>query len=196
MSVKQLRVLDAGCGRSGSKGIPEGAHVTGIDVDGELLAANDRLDERLVGDLQTHPLGSRFDLIICRDVLEHLPDPLAALANMAGALLPGGSLRISVPHVFAPKSLVAKATPHWFHIWFYRRVMGKEWAGRPGYPPFRCYLRWSLRPSKLTREARRLGLVVDSYDRYTGGGYANRGRVLRWLAQNADYELVLRRPAA
>jgi len=196
MGVTRLRVLDAGCGRSGSEGIPEGSHVTGLDVDGDLLAANGRLDERIVGDLQSHPLGSRFDLIICRDVLEHLPEPLAALVNMAGALLPGGALWISVPYVFAPKSLIAKATPHSFHVWFYRRVMGNESAGQPGYPPFRAYLRWSLRPNKLIREARQLGLVVDSYERSTGDVYANRGRVLRWLAQGAECEFVLRRPAA
>lgn len=43
------------------------------------------------------PLGGRFDTVICLNVLEHVADPVAALRNMAGALVPGGRLVLYVP---------------------------------------------------------------------------------------------------
>jgi len=38
-----------------------------------------------------------FDLIVCQNVLEHVADHAAAVAAMAGALLPGGRLAVLVP---------------------------------------------------------------------------------------------------
>ncbi len=39
----------------------------------------------------------RFDTVICLNVLEHVSDPVAALANVNSALVPGGRLVIYVP---------------------------------------------------------------------------------------------------
>jgi SAM-dependent methyltransferase len=39
-----------------------------------------------------------FSLVVCSEVLEHLPDDRTALAEMAGVLRPGGSLILTVPH--------------------------------------------------------------------------------------------------
>ena len=38
-----------------------------------------------------------FDKIICAEVLEHLPDDLSAMAELARVLRPGGLLAVSVP---------------------------------------------------------------------------------------------------
>jgi glycosyltransferase involved in cell wall biosynthesis len=38
-----------------------------------------------------------FDTVICLNVLEHVPDPLAALRNIHSALVPGGRLVLYVP---------------------------------------------------------------------------------------------------
>jgi 2-polyprenyl-3-methyl-5-hydroxy-6-metoxy-1,4-benzoquinol methylase len=42
-----------------------------------------------------------FDTVVCSQVLEHLPDPCAALKEMARVLSDGGFLILSVPHLSA-----------------------------------------------------------------------------------------------
>ncbi len=47
------------------------------------------------------PLRSgRFDLVICTQVLEYVPDPRVVIAEIYRVLKPGGSLLLSVPSIF------------------------------------------------------------------------------------------------
>jgi 2-polyprenyl-3-methyl-5-hydroxy-6-metoxy-1,4-benzoquinol methylase len=48
-------------------------------------------------DITNLPFESEFDVVGCFDVLEHIPDDLAALRNLKKALKPGGLLLVSVP---------------------------------------------------------------------------------------------------
>lgn len=157
-------VLNAGCGNYTDPRPPDlpFAWVVGLDIDADALAANHRLDERIVGDLETTLLDpGRFDVVICTDVLEHLNHPLAAVDNLIPALRPGGELRISIPSLASPKALVAKFTPHWFHVMVYRRIFRIAEAGQPGHPPFPVKLRWQMRPASLVRHLRARGFVVS-----------------------------------
>lgn len=54
-----------------------------------------------VGDLADMPQvpTARFDTVVCHQVLEHLPRPWLALAEMRRVLKPGGKLIVSVPHL-------------------------------------------------------------------------------------------------
>ncbi|MCB9850503.1 MAG: class I SAM-dependent methyltransferase [Phycisphaerales bacterium] len=53
------------------------------------------------------PAG-HFDLILCSEVIEHVPDSRAALANMARLLAPGGVLVLSTPQRFSTLELCCK----------------------------------------------------------------------------------------
>jgi SAM-dependent methyltransferase len=153
------RALDAGCGARLAVRLPEGVHLVGIDVSREALARNERLDEAIVGDLQEYPLPrEEFDAVVCWWVLEHLPRPERAVANMAGSLRPGGVLVVAVPRLWSLKGLVTRLTPHRFHVWAYRRLLGLEHAGHPGVGPYRTYLRRDIDPERLRRLAREHGL--------------------------------------
>jgi SAM-dependent methyltransferase len=98
------RVLDIGCG-AGSTGSllrprqPE--RLVGIEIDPEAAArAREVYDEVLVGSCEKllAAMDGEFDTILCYDVLEHLVDPWAALAQAHRLSAPGGRLHVSVPN--------------------------------------------------------------------------------------------------
>jgi SAM-dependent methyltransferase len=93
------RVYDFGCG-IGTDGLflaERGYDVTLVDVDGPAFHfAQHRFERRALRARfvdSTSPLpepDGMYDLAICFDVFEHLPDPLEAARRIAGALRPGG----------------------------------------------------------------------------------------------------------
>jgi SAM-dependent methyltransferase len=113
-------VLDAGCGVGyGAAQLAEVAEsVIGVDVDPESIAyARRRYDaenvEFLVADLAALPLAAGAVDIVCMfEVIEHLPDREAALAEVARVLRPEGAFFVSTPR--ADRTTHAPANP--FHL--------------------------------------------------------------------------------
>lgn len=204
---RPFRVLDAGCGRQ-LKYVEYGpdAHIVGLDVSSEALEANETVHEKVLGDLRTYPLQpASFDEIHCQDVLEHLPDPERAIANMAQALRPGGRIIVGVPNVVSRKGLLTKFTSHRLHVWAYRHVLRMADAGAPGRGPFPTYLRWCLRPTGWRKLAAANGLDVEAVRVYESDGlraFWERHRVAWALwraapfgdARRTECEVILRRP--
>lgn len=192
-SWRMRDVLDAGGGR-GSHDVNDGDYVTVIDNDAAALELNSRADRKILGDLETYPLpASSFDAIYCRDVLEHLPRPHRALENMAAALRPGGTLTLGLPNVLSRKSLIAKMTPHRFHIWAYRRIFGDRNAGRPGYGPYKTYLRLCLRKRALRRWAGGHGLTLVSSVGARGAAFEQRALLRLLVGGSTEYEFVFKK---
>jgi len=124
--------LDVGCG-AGLLCEPLarlGAEVTGVDAApanveaAALHAEGNGLDVRyMAGELATLGLGE-FDLVTCLEVLEHVADKPAFVAELAKHLAPGGLMVLSTPNrtpqsrlllVGAAEALgaVPKGTHHW-----------------------------------------------------------------------------------
>lgn len=49
-----------------------------------------------------------FDVVLCTEVVEHIPDSTVALANMHKLLKPGGTLVLSTPQPYCPLEIAAK----------------------------------------------------------------------------------------
>ncbi|MGH9124291.1 MAG: class I SAM-dependent methyltransferase [Acidimicrobiales bacterium] len=79
-----------------------------LDRAREQLAGNDQA-RFVVDDITRTDLPeASFDLILCTEVLEHIPDWRAALASMAALLTPGGTLVLSTPQPRSPLELMGK----------------------------------------------------------------------------------------
>jgi SAM-dependent methyltransferase len=135
------------------------AEVTVVDIDAEQLRNNDEAQRKILGDIQTQrfPRDS-FDLVICYNVIEHLPDVEAALDRFCEALKDGGLILIGAPNPQSLSGVVTRHTPHWFHVWYYRRIMGKKRAGQPGEPPFHTLFHPLVEPSRLIAAAEARGM--------------------------------------
>jgi 2-polyprenyl-6-hydroxyphenyl methylase/3-demethylubiquinone-9 3-methyltransferase len=100
------RALDVGCG-AGLLAEPLarlGAEVTGVDAAEENVAVarthaagSDLSIDYRSGELGTLGLG-RFDLVTAMEVLEHVADKAAFLAELAAHLAPGGLMVLSTPN--------------------------------------------------------------------------------------------------
>jgi SAM-dependent methyltransferase len=125
MPSKTRRVIELGCG-SGDGLFDvydvcsdiEGIHWFGLDLNYPQICAGQRrshfrVNERkmtpinfLTADLFRLPLaGESMDMVLCCEVVEHLPDPKIAFAEMARILKPGGYAFITTPN---PGNLVEK----------------------------------------------------------------------------------------
>ncbi|MEN3306623.1 MAG: hypothetical protein V7603_2825 [Micromonosporaceae bacterium] len=153
------RVLEAGAGKRTRFEVPDDAYVVGVDTDSVAMSHNHRLDERIVGDLSRYTPAAGFDVITCWYVLEHVPAPAELLDLFASWTAPGGLVVLAVPHLHSPKSLLTKLTPHRFHVWFRRRVLGYPRAGTPGHGPYPTTLRPAIAPAAMTGILAPRGLV-------------------------------------
>ncbi len=142
---ESIRVLEVGCGSSSFIKLNQNTYMVGIDISEKQLQRNDILNEKILGDIQTYDLPhSEFDLIVCWWVLEHLQYPEKALINCLASLKENGIIVVAVPNVYSIKGLITKYTPHQFHIWVYRYILGKTLAGIEDNPPFHTFLRFFI----------------------------------------------------
>lgn len=119
-------VLDLGCGEGrhvistyaeGDSSRPAGIHSVGVDLSlKDLQIAQQRFKDfspihhtnkqfsLAAGSALQLPFADHtFDKVLCSEVLEHIPDYQAALAEIYRILKPGGLLAISVPRYFPEK---------------------------------------------------------------------------------------------
>jgi len=109
--MKCDRILDVGPGYADfsriAAGVTGARSITFVDCDDAVLQFQARqcgeagIEAKLLSmNLESRTLGSipgRFGLILCQEVLEHLPDAGETLRALAGLLLYGGRIIVTVP---------------------------------------------------------------------------------------------------
>lgn len=122
------RILDAGAGELRNK--PLCAHLDYVSQDiGQYEGSGDKTGLQtgtwnarqvdILCDITNIPESeSSFDIILCSEVFEHLPEPLKALDEFARLLKPGGMLILTAPFAslvhFAPYHYATGFSRYWY----------------------------------------------------------------------------------
>lgn len=135
--------MEIGCGQGAFCGWLAGhgaMSVLGIDFSSAAVSAARASNEHPgvhfeVGDIQAIDCAdSSFDLVVCCETIEHVPDPRTALRELARVLRPGGKLMLSTPNYASLTGLHR----------VYRTATGRGWdeGGQP-----LCH--WTFHPRTL-----------------------------------------------
>jgi SAM-dependent methyltransferase len=82
----------------------------------------------IVSDITDIPVeDGSFDAVLCVEVLEHLPDPVAALRELSRVLKPGGTLLLT-----APFASLTHFAPYHFYSGF-NRYFYQQWLPEMGF---------------------------------------------------------------
>jgi SAM-dependent methyltransferase len=93
------RVLDAGAGTSPYRKLFTGFAYTSTDWANTPHPEGRQAD--VIAPIDDLPLESEsFDCVICTEVIEHVTDPVAALAELRRVLVPGGRAWVTAPFVW------------------------------------------------------------------------------------------------
>ena len=122
------KILDVGCGQNKFPG------AIGID-------ANPRSHADVIHDLGNFPYpfeSDQFDEIICRHVIEHVPDVLGFVNELHRITKPGGRLKIVTPHYSNPDWATDPTHRNHFNSYSFTCFMPSS--------PFPFYTQAELRP--------------------------------------------------
>jgi 2-polyprenyl-6-hydroxyphenyl methylase/3-demethylubiquinone-9 3-methyltransferase len=196
VALRGARVADVGCGGGLlSEALAKaGANVTAIDLAPEVIEVarlhlhetNASLSTPLIIDYRlcgSHELASAepaaFDAVCCMELIEHVPDPAALVADLAAMLKPGGKLFMSTLNR-TPASFVTA-------------IVGAEYVARllpRGTHDYRQF----LRPSELAALLRQSGLTLDEVSGIAYNPFNRKAWLTRHTAVN--YLVAASKPAA
>ena len=119
------RMLDVGCGAGATtaavRAVRDVTWAGGVEFVDEVAVEAERVCDRVWrGDAAVAPLEAEIapeslDLILCLDVLEHMPDPWTMVRRLSRLVAPKGRLIVSVPNIRNWKFMWRLATRGDFH---------------------------------------------------------------------------------
>ncbi len=187
-ALKGARVLDVGCGGGilSEALAVAGAAVTGIDLAPRVLdvarlhlhESGHQVDYREISvEALATEMPVAFDVVVCMELLEHVPDPGSTIAACAILLKPGGRLFLST----------LNRTP----LAFGAAIVGAEYAlnllprGTHHYAQF-------IRPSELASALRSAGLELEDLSGLAYNPLTRRARIAQ--STQVNYLACARKP--
>lgn len=180
--IRGREILDVGCGGGilSEALAKSGGHVTGIDLAPSALAAA-RAHQEVSGlsidyretsaETLALEMPERFDVIVCMELLEHVPDPGSVLAACQRLARPGGDIFLStISRTWLARLMV---------IFIAEYVLGIVEKGTHHYHKF-------IRPRELEKRACEAGLEACDvsgflYLPFMGRGYLTRSAPMNYM---------------
>lgn len=172
-----MRVLEVGCGEGGvlKAFLARGCTGTGIELSAEraemarqflaedIHAAQARIITASIYEASlSQELHQRFDLIVLKDVVEHIPDQLRLLRQLKGFLRPQGLMFFGFP-------------PWQMPFGGHQQICRNPWAARLPYchllprPLYRALLRLAGESAATINnlmEVKATGISIEQFERY------------------------------
>lgn len=117
---EKSKVLDIGCG-NGNIALALGSlgfNVKGIDIDETSVETANKINTFdnvvfEVADANKFTINDEFDVVICSEVLEHLPTPEELVHSSFKILKPGGIMIVTVPNGHGPRETLMTKPMQW-----------------------------------------------------------------------------------
>ena len=164
-----LRILDAGCGEQQHRKFCQHLNYVGQDFDsyhgqGDLKGLQmgnwDQSNIDIISDIVLIPEPDQsFDIVLCSEVFEHLPDPLAALKEFERLLVSGGKLILT-----APFCSLTHFSPYHFYSGF-NRYFYETNLRRHGFEILKIEANGNFF-EYVAQELRRVNYVAQRYSNY------------------------------
>jgi SAM-dependent methyltransferase len=171
----RCRVLDVGAGAGQYRGLFSQCEYLAHDFAQEPSTIGLYTPLDYISDIEAIPVpNASFDVVLCTEVLEHVPEPIKAVNEMSRILRSGGRLYLSAPlgswlHQ-EPYHYYGGYTPHW-----YRRFLDAAGFDVQSIEPNQRFF------SAFGQEALRFAEVVDPRKARAGGFVGRLVLGILWL---------------
>ena len=161
IECRGARILEVGPGPSNatSRFLATLGVLYGVDPDRDVLTNDALAQATVVAPGAPFPFeGAWFKGCVSNYVVEHVTDAEHHLAEVYRVLAPGGAYVLRTPNLLHYVSLVAAATPHWFHCAVANRLRVLPSGGHDPYPTV-----YKLNTRRaIERSAARTGFDVET----------------------------------
>ncbi len=173
--VRRARVLEIGCAEGDFLAtVPGIKEAWGIEPSSAAQVARGRLHrvfQATFDEVETELPASYFDVIICNDVIEHMPDHDAFFSKISRCMAPGGMIIGSIPNVRFYQNL-------------FQLLFEKDWDYTDAGILDRTHLRFFTEKS-FRKCLRRHGMILNRFQGLTtniGRSGSPRERIYRGIA--------------